>query len=247
MAENSSDHIKEFWAEIPRSGEDFLGSVRNWKNIHIATDDQTIWLKGFTDEQALSAEIHQLPDFLLYELREGLLFKKEALVPSKKMRTGLLWTPIDKALRLRFPASNQNYFGIDEKITINIKELSEEQPAIALLTKISDIKEIIAGVPKFKLEKIKWTLIGEYALFIGNPIISLPGKAFWEKDGHLLPAGFDFEFKNMSIFLQQKYNKDSDGWLLWDENGNFLSIGNSDFQPLSVSCFRLTIKSKEWN
>ena len=51
----------------------------------------------------------------------------------------------------------------------------------------------------------------------------------------------------MSIFLQQKYNKDSDGWLLWDENGNFLSIGNSDFQPLSVSSFRLTIKSKEWN
>ncbi len=84
MAENSSDHIKEFWAELPRAGEDFLGSVRDWKNIHIATDDQTIWLKGFTDEQALSAKIHQLPDFLLYELREGLLFKKEALVPSKK-------------------------------------------------------------------------------------------------------------------------------------------------------------------
>jgi hypothetical protein len=246
MAENSSDHIKEFWAEIPRSGEDFLGSVRDWKNIHIAVDDETIWLKGFTDEQAVSSEIHQLPDFLLYEFREGLLFKKDALVPSKKMRTGLLWTPIDKALHLSFPGSNQNYFGIHEKITITLKEISEEQPAVALLTKISDVKEIIAGVPKFKLERINWLLIGDYALFVGTPVLSFPGKAFWTKDGHLLPAGFDFEFKNMSIFLQQKYNRDSDGWLLWDENGNYLSIRNSDFQPLFVSSFRLTIKSKEW-
>ncbi|PWN65030.1 hypothetical protein C1631_020690 [Chryseobacterium phosphatilyticum] len=246
MAENSSEHIKEFWAEIPRTGEDFLGSVRDWKNVHIAVEEETIWLRGFTDEQAVAPEIHQLPDFLLYELREGLLFKKDALVPSKKMRTGLLWTPIDKALRLSFPGSNQNYFGIDEKVRINIKESNEEQPVIALLSKISDIKESIAQFPKFKLEKINWTLIGDNAFFIGTPILSLPGKTYWVKDGHLLPAGFDFEFKNMSIFLRQKYNKDSDGWLMWDESGSYLSIKNSDLRPLSVSSFRLTLKSKEW-
>lgn len=82
----------------------------------------------------------------------------------------------------------------------------------------------MAAIPKFKLEKIQWTVIGDKALFLGTPLLSLPGKTYWNKDGHLLPAGLDFEFKNLSRLLQQKYNKESEGWLLWDENGNCLSI-----------------------
>ncbi|MDM1556302.1 hypothetical protein PYS58_19920 [Chryseobacterium indologenes] len=247
MAENSSDNIKEFWAELPRTDEDYLGSIRNWKNIQIATDEETIWLKGFTDEQSVASEIHQLPNFSLYELREGLLFKKEALVPSKKMRTGLLWIPIHKALRLTFPGSNQNYFGITEKVHIRLKESNEEHPVIGLISKMADIKETIVTLPKFRLEKIEWIIMEDKALFLGTPLLSLPGKTYWTKDGHLLPSGFDFELKNLSPFLQQKYNKKSDGWLLWDESGKYLSIKKNDFRPLSVSSFRLTEKSREWN
>ncbi|AZA92397.1 Uncharacterised protein [Chryseobacterium nakagawai] len=247
MAENSSDDIKEFWAELSRTDDDYLGSIRDWKNVHVATDDEIIWLKGFTEEQTLSSEIHQLPNFLLYELRDGLLFKKEALVPSKKMRTGLLWTPIDKALRLTFPASNQNYFGIREKIQIRLKESKEEHSVIALISVITEVKQSIVTLPKFRLDKIEWTVIEEKVLFLGTPLLSLPGKTYWTKDGHLLPSGFDFEFKNLSKLLQQKYNKMSDGWLLWDEEGNYLEIKKTDFRPLSVSSFRLTEKSREWN
>ncbi|UEQ75940.1 hypothetical protein [Chryseobacterium arthrosphaerae] len=247
MAENPSKHIKEFWAELPRADEDFLGSIRGWKNVQIAVEDETLWLKGFTDEQAVAPEIQQLPDFILYELRDGLLFRKDALVPSRKVRTALLWSPIDKALRLTFPVSNNNYFGIDEKIHVALTESPEEQPVIALLSTLSEIRESMAAIPKFKLEKIQWTVIGDKALFLGTPLLSLPGKTYWSKDGHLLPAGLDFEFKNLSRLLQQKYNKESEGWLLWDENGNCLSIKSKDFRPLSISSFRLTEKSKEWN
>lgn len=247
MAEDPSKRLKEFRAELPRTDEDFLGSVRDWKNIQIAVEEETIWLKGFTDEQAESPEIQQLPDFILYELRDGLLFRKEALVPSKKMRTALLWVPIDKALQLTFPPSNQNYFGIQEQVQVKLKESNEEQPVIALLSNIADIKESITALPKFKLEKIQWTVLGNKALFVGIPLLSFPGKTYWTKDRHLLPAGLDFEFKNLSTLLQQKYNKESEGWLLWDENGNYLLIREKDFRPLSVSSFRLTEKSREWN
>ncbi|WP_288443759.1 hypothetical protein [uncultured Chryseobacterium sp.] len=246
MAEDSSKRLKEFWAEIPRADEDFLGSIRDWKNIQIAVEDETIWLKGFIEEQAAAPEIQQLPDFILYELCDGLLFRKEALVPSKKMRTALLWIPIDKALQLSLPPSNQNYFGIHEQVRIELKESNEEHPVIALLSNIADIKESIAALPKFKLEKIKWTVLGDKALFMGTPLLSFPGKTYWTKDRHLLPAGLDFEFKNLSTLLQQKYNQE-EGWLLWDGNGNYLSIKETDFRPLSVSSFRLTEKSREWN
>lgn len=247
MAEDPSKRLKEFWAELPCPNEDFLGSIRDWKNIQIAVEEETIWLRGFTDEQAAAPEIQQLPDFILYELRDGLLFRKEALVPSKKMRTALLWIPIDKALQLTFPPSNQNYFGIQEQVQVRVKESNEEQPVVALLSNIADIKESITALPRFKLEKIKWTVLGDKALFMGIPLLSFPGKTYWTKDRHLLPAGLDFEFKNVSTLIQQKYNKESEGWLLWDENGNYLLIKETDFHPLSVSSFRLTEKSREWN
>lgn len=246
MAKDSSDSVKEFWAELPRADEDFLGSIRDWKNIQITSEEDVIWLKGFTDEQAVSSEIQQLPNFLLYELREGLLFRKDALVPSKKVRTALLWTPIDKLLRLTFPPSNNNFFEIDEKIEIKLKSSEEEQPATALLCSISEIKETIMALPKFKLEKLDWMVINDKALFLGNPLLSFPGKTYWMKDDHLLPTGFDFEFKNLSSLLQRKYNADKNQWLLWDENGRVLPLHKNDFRKLSVSSFRLTEKSKEW-
>ncbi|MCD9855369.1 hypothetical protein LUD75_11655 [Epilithonimonas sp. JDS] len=246
MAKDSSNGLKEFWAEIPRIDEDFLGSIRDWKNVQIASEDEVIWLKGFTDEQSVSAEIQQLPNFLLYELREGLLFRKDALVPTKKVRTALLWTPIDKALRLTFPSSNNNFFGIDEKVEVKLKPSEEEQPAFALVSSISEIKESIISLPKFKLENIEWIVINDKALFIGNPLLSLRGKTYWTKDNHLLPTGFDFEFKNLSSLLQRKYNTDQDHWLVWNEDGSYLNINKNDFRKLSVSSFRLTEKAKEW-
>lgn len=247
MAEDSSNSIKTFWAELPKADEDFLGAIRNWKNVQIAIDEELIWLKGFTDEQAASSEIQQLPNFILYELRDGLLFRKEALVPSKKMRTALLWTPIDKALKLTFPISNNNFFGINEKIDVKLKPSEEEQPAMALLCSISEIKEAIITIPKFKLEKLDWIVINDKALFLGTPLLSFPGKTFWSKDGHLLPTGFDFEFKNLSSSLQRKYNECNEDWLLWSENGSVLNIKKEDLRKLSVSSFRLTEKSQEWS
>jgi hypothetical protein len=246
MAEDPSNGVKEFWAEIPRADEDFLGAIRDWKNVQIAIDDETVWLKGFTEEQAISSDIQQLPNFILYELRDGLLFKKEALVPSKKMRTALLWSPIDKALRLTFPASNNNYFGIGEKVEVRLKPGNEEHAVMALLSIIEEIKESIPLLPKFKLEKLEWTVIDDKALFLGTPLLSLPGKTYWTRDSHLLPAGFDIEFKNLSSLLQQQYNKESDKWLLWNEDGTYLSLKKENFRPLSVSSFRLTEKTKEW-
>jgi len=247
MAKDSSGGIKEFWAELPKVDEDFLGSIRDWKNIHIASDDEVIWLKGFTDEQAVSPEIQQLPNVLMYELRNGLLFRLNALVPTKKMRTALLWTVIDKALKLNFPISNNNFFGIDEKVDVRLKPSEEEQPAIALLSSISEIKDRIIEIPKFKLEKLDWIVINDQALFMGNPLLSFRGKTYWSKDNHLLPTGFDFEFKNMSLLLQRKYNATQEQWLLWKEDGSVLHLNKDDFRKLSVSSFRLTEKSKQWS
>lgn len=247
MAENSSKRIKDFRAEIPRANEDFLGSIRDWTNIQIALENEIIWLKGFTEEQATSAEIQQLPNFILYELRDGLLFRKDALVPVKKMTTALLWNPISKALRLIFPIPNYNFFGIDGKINVQLTESEEEQPAIALLASFSQLNTVVPETPNFKLKPLQWITIDENALIIGKPILSFPGKTFWTKNDHLLPTGFDFEFKNLSVLLQKKHNPNAEFWLLWDKKGWYIPLPKGNFKTLSVSSFRITEKSQKWN
>ncbi|MDQ1094984.1 MULTISPECIES: hypothetical protein [Chryseobacterium] len=246
MAKDPSEHIKEFWAEIPRMNEDHLGTIRDWKNVQVALEDEVLWLKGFTDEQADSPALRQLPDFVLYELRNGLLFRKDALVPSKKVRTALLWNRIDKFLCLTFPIANHNFFGIDRKIEVKLVPGQDEHPATALLCPMAEIRKSLITVPKFKLERLDWIVIDDQALFIGTPLLGFPGKTYWSKDGHLLPAGFDFEFKNLSLLLQEKYNADSEAWLLWNEDGSVLSLNKNNFRNLSLSSFRLTEKSQEW-
>ncbi|RZJ44795.1 MAG: hypothetical protein EOO19_11630, partial [Chryseobacterium sp.] len=145
-----------------------------------------------------------------------------------------------------FPLSNNNFFGIDEKIEIRLKPSEEEQPATALLSSIAEIKDTITALPKFKLEKLDWIVINDKALFLGTPLLSFPGKTYWSKDGHFLPTGFDFEFKNLSSLSQRKYNAGQDQWLLWNEDGSVLHLNKEDFRKLSVSSFRLTEKSQEW-
>ncbi len=240
MAANTANSLKEYRAALPAAATDLLGNIRDWDNLQIATDEDTIWLKGFTEVQYSAPEIRQLPGLLLYELRDGLLFLKDALVPSRKMRTALLWSPIDKALRLSMPGFNHNFFGIHEKIAFRLLHGGQEQPAFALYAKMKDIFSIISTSPKFKLDMLQWVVADDMALITGTPLLSFPGKTYWHKDGHLLPSGFDFEFKNLSGMLQQKYNAAKDHYLLWEPDGGYISIPSDAFTRLSLSSFRLT-------
>ncbi|MBL7706523.1 MAG: hypothetical protein JNM21_13340 [Taibaiella sp.] len=240
MANDAAIRLNDYRAELPYEAIDLLGSIRGWSNIQVAIEEDKVWIKGFTEEQVNAPEIKQLPGLVVYVFRDGLLFLRNALVPSQRMRTALLWSPVEKALQLSWPDFNHNYFGIHEKVTARLIRKEEEQPAFALCAKMKTIKNTIVNTPAFKLAPLKWTVVGENALVIGTPLLAFPGQSYWQKDGHLLPSGWDFEFNNVSILLQQKYNPDQSRWLLWERNGSYIALPKAMFRELSLSSFRLT-------
>jgi len=240
MAKDAAIHLNDYRAELPYEAIDLLGTIRNWGNIQVAIEEDKIWLKGFTEEQVNAPEIKQLPGLVVYLLRDGLLFLRNALVPSQKMPTALLWSPVERALQLTWPDFNHNYFGIHEKVAARLVQKEEEQIAFAFCANMKAIKNTIVNTPAFKLALMKWTVVGNKALIIGTPLLAFPGQSYWQKDGHLLPSGWDFEFANLSILLQQKYNPDQSNWLLWAQNGSYRAIPKAMLRELSVSSFRLT-------
>ncbi len=240
MAKDAANRLNDYRAELPYEAIDVLGSIRGWSNIQVAIEEDKIWLKGFTEEQVNGPELKQLPGLVVYLFRDGLLFLMNALVPSQRMRTALLWSPVEQALQLTWPDFNHNYFGIHEKVKARLIRKEEEQAAFAFCAKMKDIKPAIVNTPAFKLAPLRWTVVGEDALIIGTPLLAFPGQSYWQKEGHLLPSGWDFEFNNMGILLQQKYNADQSRWLLWAKNGSYRAIPKSMFRELSISSFRLT-------
>jgi len=97
--------------------------------------------------------------------------------------------------------------------------------------------------PAVRLEPLSWVIADDQALVLGRPLLPLPGKSYWRRGNHLLPAGLDMEWTVLAETLDRQLNPDGNCWLLWDEDGSYLSVPGLGCRPLSISSFRLSMGS----
>ncbi|WP_291146602.1 hypothetical protein [Flavobacterium sp. UBA7680] len=229
-----------YFLEINKEHKDFLGSVRHWENLKIAFETNTIWIKDFSAEQINSAEILQIPYIKIYVLKENLLFEKGKQLPSKKLPSGLLWTPILRALSVSLPKFNHNFFGISDTLQITLKRSEDAKEAYALLVDYEELKSYIESAPKFRLEPLRWIVIDNKALIIGTPLLPLKGNTYWFKEGFLMPSGYDLEWHVLIKTLQEKLNPFQENLILWNKDNSYSIIPKNNIKELSISSFRLT-------
>lgn len=229
-----------YFLEINKEHKDFLGSVRHWENLKIAFETNTIWIKDFSAEQINSAEILQIPYIKIYVLKENLLFEKGKQLPSKKLPSGLLWTPILRALSVSLPKFNHNFFGISDMLQITLKRSEDAKEAYALLVDYEELKSYIESAPKFRLEPLRWIVIDNKALIIGTPLLPLKGNTYWFKEGFLMPSGYDLEWHVLIKTLQEKLNPFQENLILWNKDNSYSIIPKNNIKELSISSFRLT-------
>jgi hypothetical protein len=229
-----------YFLEINKKNIEFLGAIRNWDNVKAAFDEQSVWVKDFLFEQLSAVEIQQIPFHIIYELKNNLLFKKGSLLPSKKLPSGLLWTPIARALPVALPNFNHNYFGIDQKLEIHLKPSEAVREPYALLTDYSELEHYIEKAPDFRLKPLSWVILEKKILIFGNPLLPVKGETYWLKDDFLLPTGYDFEWSALSKTVQQFLNPSEENIIIWNKNNNSIVIAKNKMKPLSISSFRLT-------
>ncbi|PIF30643.1 hypothetical protein CLU81_1083 [Flavobacterium sp. 9] len=229
-----------YFLEIKKEHKDFLGSIRHWDNLKIAFEADVVWVKDFLQEQINAPEIQQIPYKKVYELKENLLFEYGNLLPSKKLPSGLLWTPILRALPVSLSKFNHNFFGIDHQLQITIKASEEVKEACALLVDYDELKLYIETAPRYRLESLQWIVIDKSALIIGNPLLPIKGKTYWLADNFLLPTGYNFEWFALAKTFQEKLNPSGENLILWNTDNSYSSIPKIKIRPLSISSFRLT-------
>ncbi|MBS1604177.1 MAG: hypothetical protein JST42_16030 [Bacteroidetes bacterium] len=239
-ADLSKDVI--YLLEIGRPHLDYLGPVRHWGQLRIAASPDGYWVRGLTAEQLESTEIRSIPYKKLYYLYEGqpqLLFPYGGSVPVKKLPPTLLWTTLEKAMPLEHPFYNHNYFGLPEKLSIRLVAYSGHvEEAVALLVPMPVLEAYIQTAPAVRLEPLLWVIVDDQALVLGSPLLPLPGKSYWQRGSHLLPAGLDFEWSALAPTLEKELPTEC--WLLWDEDGGYVAVQKQVCRPLSISSFRLS-------
>lgn len=238
MAENIANDLIHM-LEINIKHKDFLGQIRHWDNLRLATNAESIWIKDFTADQLESALVRSIPFTSFYECRNNLLFPKGSLLPKAKM-PNLLWTPMEKALPVILENYNYNYFGVEQKVAIKLMESAVEQKATVLLVNKFEANGYIINAAKVRLECIKWVTIGSNeVLFFGVPFLPLNGKAYWQNGDFILPVGYDFEFSILQNFIRETFSTNDYIW--WKEPSELHCIPKDSISPLSISSWKNTI------
>lgn len=239
MAENASNDIS-YYLLLNDTHKSDLAEIRQWNNLKAAFDGGWIWIKDLDYAQVNSVEVKSIPYKTVFYEKQGKLFPQNSLLPDRTV-PALLWTPIDRALPVKLPSFNHNYFGVREKIEMCLVPSRTEEEAEAMIIGIDILEHYMTTAPAVRLQNLKWVLLNnDTILLLGKPLLPLTAAVYWKRDNFILPAGYDFELYLLSDALNALLNPDHDQLIIWDINNTYSLIDKKDFQPLSLSSFRKT-------
>jgi hypothetical protein len=239
MAKDAANSIV-YYLSVNQENKADLARIRQWGNLKVGFEENTIWIKDLDYVQVNSTEVKSIPFKAVYYEKQGKLYPLNSLLPQCLVPS-LLWTPVERALPVKLPSFNHNYFGIHEQIDIRLVPHDAEAEAVAMITDTGVLKQYIETAPSVRLEKIRWCLQeGNKVLLLGRPLLPLPGDTFWQRKDLLLPTGFDFELHLLTDIIQKRVNPGRDHWVCWNTDGTCWLVAKENMMPLSRSSFRLS-------
>jgi len=239
MAKDSANDISWF-LRTDAAHKDALSDIRPWANLKVAFEAKEVWVSGFTQSQIHTVEVRSNPFASIFYAKGAKLFPQNSQLPVGNVPS-LLWTPIQRAFPIKLPSFNHNYFGIDEKIALNLVHSVEEKEAMAMLIEVKELGNYMETAPEVRTAALSWIVMGKSkALVIGKPVLPIRGDTFWQRGDFLLPAGYDFDLYQLAESLNQRLNPEKEDWILWNTDNSYVKIRKENVKPLSLSSFRLT-------
>lgn len=245
MGENAENRL-EFLLQYPAIHVQQLGHIRQWFNLKMSTHGQDIWIKGFTEEQIHSNEVLSLPHKTLFEQKQGQLYPLGSYLPQMRLPSGLLWSPISKALPVKIEKYNHNFFGLQQQVKLALQESTEEQESYALRVGVDKAASFIETASAMRLAGLKWLVINDReVLILGTPLLPIAGTTYWRSGNFLLPSGFSLNHSSLSSVLEKKLNPEADSWILCESPFTYGLLKKTWFKPLGIASFRKTLQKME--
>lgn len=229
-----------FILKIAETDLDNLREIVCWPNLSIAVHAEFIWLKGFTKEQLDSIEVRTIPFKEVYTLQNELLTPILSKLPDSRMPT-LVWKPIKQEVPIRISSFNQNYFGIDGEINIELIKDTSSPPSF-LRVSLDILGNYLLSASSVRLRSLKWSNINNtHALIQGIPLLSLYGDLYWQQNNMLFPNGYNLNLPILEDVICQEITPENRHYIMWNKDGSYSLIEKTSFMPLSISSFRKTL------
>jgi hypothetical protein len=239
MAKNAANDLT-YYLVLDEAHKADLAAVRPWQNLKVAYDQKQVWVKDLSYVQIESVEVKCIPYKTIYYESNGKLCLLNSLLPDRKIPS-LLWTPIERALPVKLPSFNHNYFGITEKVPLSLVPSETEQQAEVMVLNVSKLKAYMETAPALRFKQLSWALLNNDLAFIaGTPLLPIDGEVYWRKDHFIIPAGYEFDHELLCRAMNEILNPDNDSWILWNSDNSYSLIAKEDVQPLSLGAFRTT-------
>ncbi len=239
MAKHAANDLV-YYLVIDEVHRDDLAAIRPWQNLKLAYDQAQIWVKDLSYVQVESPEVKCIPYKTLYYESEGKLCLLNSLLPDRRMPS-LLWTPIERALPVKLPSFNHNYFGIDQKVALQLVASEAEYEAEVMITGLDVLEAYMTAAPAVRSGPLSWALLNNGKAFIaGTPMLPVDGDVYWRKGHFIIPAGYEFELDMLCQTMNDLLNPHNDSWILWSSDNTYALIAKEDMQPLSLGSLRAT-------
>lgn len=244
MENNFGDNSLEYWASIPKVYQDSVYNLRKYSNIKIAFESEIIWLRSLTKSNIESLNILKIPSIKRFYLKETHLIEYGKSLPFMIEPT-LLWTPIQRGLKIKMPKENFNYFGLDSSFNITIEPSSVPQKITASIVNLDSLEKYLETYLNYRTKTITWTILNKTtALLLGSPLIPIPGKDYYQADSFIIPAGWKLTHECLLLTFKKALKDELEYWYLIDENSHINKIKKSDFTPLNKGSFLKSINDE---
>ncbi len=227
---------------LPAEYKSALAQIRSWSALGLGYDADQIWIKGLDYVQINSVEIKRIPGKSIFYEQEGRLFLLHSQLPNRRVPS-LLWTPITRALPIKLPAFNHNYFGIHSKINIRLVASEMETEACAMITTTTALKSYLITAPALRLQQLKWVILDKGEVMItGKPLLPLSGEVYWQRGDFFIPAGYDLELYSLLALLNEQINPEKNNWVIWNKDGSYLLLEKNEMRDLTLGSFNLSVQ-----
>ena len=241
MANDAGNNI-EFWISVPANHKGAIYELRQWSYLKIAQDQSLIWIRGFNQGDIESSAVLKIPSINRFYL------SGTNLVPYGKnlsalVEPNLLWSPIQRGLKISLPKENFNYFGLNQTYQIALTPTDEVKPINAIIVKLKTLANYIDSAPNIRLINLKWTIISDSeTLILGTPLLPIKSKDLYQNNSFLIPAGWKLKHDNMIKIHTKALGEAMDYFYLINKKHKITKIRKSDFNQLSKGSFAKTIK-----
>jgi hypothetical protein len=233
------------WAvRLPVSAAAQLALLRTTPGIDLAIVGDSFWLHGASLSKELERQLLCLAGAERFEvLADQQLVPVDCLVPTEKLPAGP-WIKIRDWLTMVRPTP-AFVAKAPPRVALQFVRAAVETASTGLLTTLPVLLAYAESAPAMRLATCRFVATADQRVFVmGDPLPSLPGTQFYERERIWLPAGWTWEPALETKIVRQVLNLADGEHLLWESSDVCHRLLAQDFVQATRAAIRTTA-SKE--